>query len=70
MRLRTRSKAFLEEVEPYFKALAPVLTPFLAKNGGPIVLLQIENEYGFFGKDHQYISDLRDMWKRLNFECE
>jgi len=32
----------------------------LRKNGGPILMAQIENEYGNFGCDHHYLKVLRD----------
>ena len=41
LKIRSNNKLFLDEVRIYFKSLVPVLTPFLSKNGGPIILLQI-----------------------------
>lgn len=42
----------------------------MANNGGPIVLLQIENEYGFYGNDKFYIEALRQMWVNLGIKAD
>ena len=31
------------------------LRPLMASRGGPIVAVQIENEYGYYGADHVYL---------------
>ncbi len=68
MTIRTSDKAYLAEVEKYLSAIAAVAAPFLAKNGGPIVLTQIENEYGSWPfKDLAYLRWLKDFWKRHGF---
>lgn len=65
MRLRTSEQKYLAAVEEWWGGhLFPKIKPFLIQNGGPIVMVQIENEYGFCGEDHQYIRMLVDMAKR------
>lgn len=59
LKLRSNNEPYLKEVEVYFKSLVPILKPYLDSNNGPIVLLQIENEYGFYGTDKTYIQALR-----------
>ena len=49
--LRTSDPAFLAAVDAWYDALLPRLTPLQAAYGGPIVAIQIENEYGSFGSD-------------------
>ena len=39
-------------------------------SSGSIILLQIENEYGFYGQDKSYIEALRGIWRDLNIDCE
>ena len=46
MEIRSSDPRYLAEAEKYLSAIAEITEPFLAKNGGPIVLTQIENEYG------------------------
>jgi beta-galactosidase len=49
-------------VKKYFQAIAPIIRKYHSKNGGPIQLLLIENEYGNFGSDLNYINTLRQYW--------
>ena len=48
-------------VEEYFAALLPVLSPLQVDQDGPIILMQIENEYGAFGSDKPYLQALTDL---------
>ncbi|KAH6940535.1 hypothetical protein HPB50_000556 [Hyalomma asiaticum] len=46
MTYRTMQKEYVEEVTRWFNKLLPMLVPHLYKNGGPIIMVQVENEYG------------------------
>lgn len=37
---------FLEKVRPFFRAFAKTVKPFMAQNGGPVCMLQVDNELG------------------------
>ena len=70
IKVRTQEKYYMERVTLWFTKLFSVLRPLLFKNGGPIIMIQIENEYGSFAlqtghKDIQYLTDLRDLVRRL-----
>ncbi|SDL60618.1 glycoside hydrolase family 35 protein [Microbacterium azadirachtae] len=58
--LRTSDPVFLAAVDAWYDALVPRLAPLQAAHGGPITAVQIENEYGSFGSDHDYLVHLRD----------
>jgi beta-galactosidase len=60
--LRTNTPEFMAAVKKYFQAIAPIIRKYHSKNGGPIQLLLIENEYGNFGSDLNYINTLRQYW--------
>lgn len=60
MALRTADPAYLHHVEDWLDAVVPVLLPRLATAGGPVVAVQIENEFGSFGDDQSYLSQLHD----------
>ncbi|USK36749.1 beta-galactosidase (plasmid) [Bacillus sp. F19] len=65
MRLRCFHKPFLNKVDAYYDVLLPKLQPLLCTNGGPIIAMQIENEYGSYGNDTKYTEYLKDsMLKR------
>ncbi|XP_023235783.1 beta-galactosidase-like [Centruroides sculpturatus] len=59
--LRTSDPNFLYYLDNWFDVLLPLIKPFLYENGGPIIMVQIENEYGEFGCDYEYLNHLRDL---------
>jgi beta-galactosidase len=63
--VRRDEPGFLAAVSSYLQALAPVLVPRQIDNGGPIVLVQVENEYGAYGSDPVYLSKLEQMHRDI-----
>lgn len=63
MRLRCSYLPFLNAVNSYYKALFNVLAPLQIDNGGPVILMQVENEYGAFGDEKAYLEALRGSMK-------
>lgn len=59
MALRTTDPRFLAAVDAWFDAVVPVMLPLLATNGGPVVAVQVENEYGSYGSDAAYLEHCR-----------
>ena len=54
---------YTEPVARYFHELAKVVKPNMVANGGNIIMVQIENEYGSYPKhDHSYIVWLKSLW--------
>jgi beta-galactosidase len=68
VRLRTRDPRFLEPTRRYFKAVGEQLAPLQVTQGGPIILVQVENEYGGHGSDKTYLGVLRDYLREAGFE--
>lgn len=62
IRLRCMDPRYMKAVERYITRLAEEIRPFQISKGGPLVMIQIENEYGSYGNDRNYISRLRDIW--------
>ncbi len=60
MQVRCAYPPYLAAVDHYFDALLPRLTPLLASQGGPIIAMQVENEYGGYGNDQHYLQYLAD----------
>uniref|UniRef100_A0A0K0F8Z6 Glyco_hydro_35 domain-containing protein n=1 Tax=Strongyloides venezuelensis TaxID=75913 RepID=A0A0K0F8Z6_STRVS len=65
--LRSSDKSYLNEVEKWWNILMNKIKPQLYKNGGNILMIQIENEYGSYEAcDKKYLEFLRDeTWKIL-----
>ncbi|MCP5532017.1 MAG: beta-galactosidase [Akkermansiaceae bacterium] len=58
--LRSKDPKFMEASRRWFKEVGKQLAPLEVHNGGPILLTQVENEYGSYGNDAQYMGMLRD----------
>ena len=59
IKLRTTDPAFLNPAIRYYQEVARQLTPLQITHGGPVLMVQVENEYGSFGKDTNYLGILR-----------
>ena len=53
---------YMEATDRYISRLAKEMAPLQITNGGPILMVQIENEYGSFGNDKNYLESLRKTW--------
>ena len=62
IKLRCMDPRYMSAAERYIAKLAEVVKPFQVTNGGPLLLLQIENEYGSFGNDRNYLARLKEVW--------
>ncbi|ASK62196.1 beta-galactosidase [Virgibacillus phasianinus] len=60
MRLRSYHEAYLEKVDNYYDVLLEKLKPLQQTNGGPIIAMQIENEYGSYGNDKKYLTYIKE----------
>lgn len=58
--IRTTDPAYMVPVRAWLRRLGGELEPLLERNGGPIVAVQLENEYGAYGSDAIYLEALRD----------
>ncbi|KAI0412456.1 family 35 glycoside hydrolase [Xylaria grammica] len=67
MRVRSSNERFMEAAERYLVRLAADLEDLQATRGGPLLMVQVENEYGSYGEDHVYTTGLRDIL-RNNFD--
>ena len=67
MPLRTNHAAYMEPVKKWLTRLSKELAPLQVGNGGPILLVQVENEYGSYGDDKGYIAAMRKMLLDVGF---
>ncbi|MGW4161841.1 beta-galactosidase [Streptomyces sp. NPDC004788] len=56
--LRSRDPRFLAAVDGYLAALMRLVKTYLSSNGGPVLAVQLENEYGAHGDDTGYLAEL------------
>ncbi|OMF91194.1 beta-galactosidase [Paenibacillus sp. FSL R7-0273] len=69
MGLRCMDAEYLEKVDRYYDVLIPLLVPLLCTNGGPVVAVQVENEYGSYGNDTAYLEYVRDGLISRGVDC-
>ena len=67
IKLRTQDSYYLERCQQYLAEVGRVLAPLQVSNGGPITMVQVENEYGSYGNDKEYIGKIRDYLKAAGF---
>ena len=68
IQLRTRDPRYLKAVKSYLKEVGRELGPLQITHGGPIIMAQVENEYGFFGKDTGYMTDIKNTLLDAGFD--
>lgn len=68
IRLREQDPYFIQRVEIFEKEVGKQLAPLTIQNGGPIIMVQVENEYGSYGKDKPYVSAIRDIVRKSGFD--
>ncbi len=66
MTLRCNDEKYLSKIERYYKELLTRLHPHFAGNGGNIIMLQVENEYGSFGSDKDYLRAVKAMYEKYD----
>ena len=76
IRLREQDPYFMERVKIFEQKVGEQLSPLTIQNGGPIIMVQVENEYGSYGEDKAYISENRDCLRNIYgkeltlFQCD
>ena len=68
IRLREDDPYFLARVKAFEAEVGRQLAPLTIQNGGPIIMVQVENEYGSYGVNKQYVSQIRDIVKASGFD--
>lgn len=68
LRVRSRDPRFLRAARRYVRALGHAIRPWLVTHGGPILMVQAENEYGSFGSDSLYLARTRRMFSEAGVD--
>lgn len=62
IKIRCSDDRYMSAVTRYINAFAKEVAPLQCTKGGPILMVQIENEYGSYGNDKAYLESLRKLW--------
>ncbi|MBE6674153.1 MAG: beta-galactosidase [Ruminococcaceae bacterium] len=63
MEIRCQNKTYMERFEIYLSQIFDQIRPLLSTNGGPIIMMQCENEYGYYGDDKEYLKKLYEIYR-------
>lgn len=66
--VRSSEPGYLAAVSSYMEAVLDIVVPRQISQGGPVIMFQIENEYGAYGDDKAYLQHLVDLSKRLGVD--
>ncbi|MGG9963052.1 glycoside hydrolase family 35 protein [Ferruginibacter sp. SUN106] len=66
--VRSTEAQYLAEYKKYIKELGKRLAPLQVNHGGNIIMVQVENEYGSYGKDKMYLDVNRKMFIEAGFD--
>lgn len=61
MRLRGCYEPYLKHIRDYYKVLFEVIAPLQVNYGGPVIMMQVENEYGYYGDDTEYMETMKQI---------
>ena len=67
--LRCDDPAYLEKVKPYYRELLSRVRPHLCTNGGNVIMMQVENEYGSYGDDSIYLQKVVNIYRENDIDC-
>ncbi len=67
IKLREGDPYFLERVKLFEQKVGEQLADLTIQKGGPIIMVQVENEYGSYGEDKAYVSAIRDIVRSSGF---
>ncbi len=68
MRLRCMYAPYLKHVKEYYEKLFEVIATLQITHGGPVIMMQVENEYGYYGDDRPYMEYIKQLM--LDNGCE
>ncbi|XP_038062752.1 beta-galactosidase-1-like protein 2 isoform X2 [Patiria miniata] len=68
MKLRTMYPLYIDAVDKYFDQLIPLVEGLQYYRGGPIIAFQVENEYGSYGSDREYMTYIKEAMEKRNIK--
>jgi beta-galactosidase len=63
IKVRCMDPRYMSAVKRYVTRVAAEVGTFQCDKGGPVLMMQIENEYGSYGNDRTYLEALRKLWR-------
>jgi hypothetical protein len=68
IKVRCSDPRFLAACESYVLKIGEIIRDLQVHRGGPVLMVQVENEYGSFGNDRDYLFALKGFWDKAGIE--
>lgn len=68
LKVRSKDPAFINAYRNYMMEVGKQLAPLQVNHGGNILMVQIENEYGSFGNDKEYLAQNEKIFREAGFD--
>ncbi|MDM4767672.1 beta-galactosidase [Pelomonas sp. SE-A7] len=69
LRVRSLDPRFMAASQRYLKRIAKEVADLQSSRGGPLLMLQVENEYGSYGRDHDYMAAMLKQMREAGFDA-
>ncbi len=68
LKVRSQEPQYVAAYRRYLQAVAKQLAPLQVNHGGPILMVQVENEYGSYGSDKAYLASNKKLFEEVGFD--
>jgi len=68
MEIRCSNEIYIKHFDRYLDKMCEQIRPYLTTNGGNVIMLQCENEYGYYGDDRKYLTYLKEGYKKRGID--
>ncbi|UYQ95830.1 beta-galactosidase [Chitinophaga horti] len=69
LKVRSTEPKYLAAYRRYINQVGKQLSPYLVNHGGNVLMVQVENEYGSYGSDKEYLRINEQMFRQAGFDC-
>ena len=69
MEIRCMNPKYIERFDMYLDRLCREIKPYLTTNGGSVIMVQCENEYGYYGDDKEYLRAVEQIYHDNGIDC-
>ena len=70
MEIRCSNAVYLEHFTRYLRRIFDEVRPLLSTNGGNVIMMQVENEYGYYGDDKKYLALLVKIYRENGIDIQ
>ncbi|GGF14084.1 glycoside hydrolase family 35 protein [Hymenobacter cavernae] len=68
LKVRSQEPQYVAAYKRYIEAVGKQLAPLQVNHGGPVLMVQVENEYGSYGNDKEYLALNKKLFEQAGFD--